>query len=383
MLLTHDQIKAEIASGGITAISLDTTVFDKSQNRFEHAPLSQLQQFCGRGFRFLLSDVVVGEVKSHVIRDAKDSASKVQAAIKTTGQTWQTLPDVRDAAMGTLFRGETPEAMCLRRFGAFAAGTGMTVVQSGPLVSIDRLLVDYFASAPPFATNAVKKSEFPDAIALHALEKWATEQTTKVLVVSKDGDWRAFCEKSAVLVAVGELSDALSLFHGAATKMCSLVSEAISNKRIDIDAEIKAAVQSAAEYLDFVPEASAAYYYEPFLDLVEVEDFELLPIGQEGNLLLKPVDHDTDYLVAEAQVRVTLLVTTSFSFSVTDPIDRDEMPIGSASASESIELLVRVFLTFEGDFAKAPELVSVEAEFDSKSYRIDFGEVEPGWGRDE
>lgn len=383
MLLTHDQIKAEIASGSITAISLDTTVFEHSQNRFEHAPLSQLKQFLGSDIRFLLSDVVAGEVKSHVVRDAKDSASKVKAAIRTTGQTWQTSPSVRDAAMSTLFSGETPEAMCLRRFGAFAAATGMTVVQSGPLVSVDRLLVDYFASIPPFATNAVKKSEFPDAIALHALEKWATEQATKVLVISKDGDWKGFCEKSAVLVAVEELSDALSLFHGAATVICSLISEAISSERIDINAEIKSAVQSAAEYLDFVPEANAAYYYEPSLDLVEVEDIELLPTGRQDNVLLKPVDHGTDYLVAEARVRVALLVTTSFSFSVTDSIDRDEVPIGSASASESIELLVKVFLTFEGDLANAPEVVNVEAEFDRKSYDIDYGEVGPDWGHDE
>ena len=383
MLLTHDQIKAEIASGGITAISLDTTVFEQSQNRFEHAPLSQLKQFLGSDIRVLLSDVVEGEVKSHVIRNAKDSELKVKAAIRTTGQTWQTPPDVRSAAIATLFGGETPEAMYQKRYGAFAAATGLTVVRSGSLVSIDHLLVDYFSANPPFATKAVKKSEFPDAIALHALERWATGQATKVLVVSKDGGWKAFCERSAVLVAVEELSDALSLFHGAATVMCSLVSEAISSKRLDLDAEIKSALLGAAEYLDFIPEANAAYYYEPSLGLVEVEDFELLPIDAPGNLLLKPVDHDTDYLVAEAQVRVTLLVTTSFSFSVTDATDRDEVPIGSSSVSKSIELIAKVFVTFEGELATAPQVVTVEAEFDHSAYDIDYGEVEPDWGYDE
>ena len=109
-------------------------------------------------------------------------------------QTWQTSREARYAAMATLLGGETPEAMCDRRFDAFAAATGLTVVQSGPLVSVDRLLVDYFVANPPFATNAVKKSEFPDAIVLHALEKWATDRATKILIVAKDGDWKSYFE---------------------------------------------------------------------------------------------------------------------------------------------------------------------------------------------
>ncbi len=89
MLMTKDEIKAEIAAGGIRAIALDTTIFEKSHNRFEHAPLSQLKQFLGSAVRFLISDVVAGEVRAHVIRDAKEAEASVRAAMREMGQKWQ------------------------------------------------------------------------------------------------------------------------------------------------------------------------------------------------------------------------------------------------------------------------------------------------------
>ena len=184
-------------------------------------------------------------------------------------------------------------------------------------------------------------------------------------------------------VAVDELSDALSLFHQDAKMVCSLVSAAIASKQLNLDAKIESALQDAAEYLEFAPEANGPYYYEPDVDMVEVEGFEFLPIGQQGSLLLKPVDHDTDYLVAEALVRVILSVTTSFSFSVTDSIDRDEVPMGSASVSKPVKLVAKVFVTLYGDLAHAPNVDSVEAEFERRSYHIDYGEVEPDWGYEE
>jgi hypothetical protein len=58
------------------------------------------------------------------------------------------------------------------------------------------------------ATNAVsyttpvgtikerKKSEFPDALALLSLERWATQNKSLVLLVSADGDWKKLVEQS-------------------------------------------------------------------------------------------------------------------------------------------------------------------------------------------
>ncbi|PTR33073.1 hypothetical protein C8J98_104288 [Luteibacter sp. OK325] len=47
---------------------------------------------------------------------------------------------------------------------------------------------DYFSSLPPFAAISKKKSEFPDALTLLALEAFGDEMQRCILVVSEDKD---------------------------------------------------------------------------------------------------------------------------------------------------------------------------------------------------
>ena len=380
MRLTTNEIKEEIAAGRISAITLDTTIFDASKNGFEHGGLAQLKQFLGSDTRFVISDVIAGEVKSHVLRDARDAEARVRAELKAVGGAWQASRETRDAAMAVLLSGESPEEMFDRRYGAFVNATGLTTIESGALVDVKCLLRDYFTAKPPFGTNVTKKNEFPDAIALHALERWAVNVGTKMLVVAKDGDWKAYCGPSDVLVVVDDLGDALSLFHEDSTVICALISELTSNGALDLHGCVREALGSAAENIDFVPEASAAYYYETDVYEVEVEDFTVMPVRDQVNVLFKPVDRGEDYLVVEAQLRVKLAVTTSFSFSVTDSIDRDEVPIGSTSISQTIEMVAKAFITFEGDLAKHPLVGDIEVEFERTSYAVDYDEIEPDWG---
>ena len=63
-------------------------------------------------------------------------------------------------------------------------------------VSHDEVIRRYFATEPPFSTKERKKSEFPDALALLSLERWATQNKSLVLLVSADGDWKKLVEQS-------------------------------------------------------------------------------------------------------------------------------------------------------------------------------------------
>jgi hypothetical protein len=142
-------------------------------------------------------------------------------------------------------------------------------------------------------------------------------------------------------------------------------------------------LSSSAENIDFVPEACAAYYYEPEVCEIEVKDFEFSPVRKPGNVIFKPVDRDENYLVVEAQLVVKISVTTSFAFSVTDSIDRDEVPIGSASISTTIEMDAKVFITFDGDLAQNPVASHIDVEFERGNFEVDYGEVGPDWDDDD
>lgn len=71
-----DEIKRAISDNEISAITLDTSVFDGNGNRFEHGLLPRLAQFNTTDVSLVLSDVVAGEVCKHVTQAAADAQSK-------------------------------------------------------------------------------------------------------------------------------------------------------------------------------------------------------------------------------------------------------------------------------------------------------------------
>lgn len=378
MQMTAEEIKAEIVAGNITAISVDTSVFESNGNRLEHGVLPLLKQFQGTDISFILCDVVVGELKSHIKKEATDAASKVHSALREVGKTWQIPRARRDDVITSLFGGESSEQMTERRFQAFEAFTGLKVIKSGAYVKVERLLDDYFGAKPPFGTNISKKAEFPDAIALQSLEGWAEENDAVVLVVSKDGDWRDFCVSSDRLVCVPELVDGLSYFHQSAEFTCAHLAQLIRNGELKLDDAIVAAAEQTLDYVTFIPEAYSGYFYE-----AEVEGFEVTAVeihDDEGTL--KPVDQDDGYLVAEASVTLTVAVTSTFSFSIEDHVDNDTVPMGSATATQEVKVKARAFITFEGDFVQNTEVSGVEVEFERRAIYVDFGDVSPDWQDD-
>jgi len=88
---------------------------------------------------------------------------------------------------------------------------------------------------------------------------------------------------------------------------------------------------------------------------------------------------EEDVLVVEAEVAVTIAVTANLRFSIVDSIDKDEVPIGSASPTTEHVLNFKVILTFEGDLAADAEVVEAEVEVPKTSMYVDFGDVGPDW----
>lgn len=379
MDLTDDQIKESIADSEISAITLDTSIFSGNGNRFEHGLLSRLKQFNDTEIHVVLSDVVVQELKAHVITESTDAQSKVRAGIKLASKAWQFNAVQRDDAMRSLFGGEAPEQLAQRRIAAFVESSAVDIVESASRVSVARILADYFSATPPFGKSAAKKSEFPDAFALQALEHWAEEKALLLLVVSKDSDWLRYCKTSPRLVATDDLANALSYFHQNAEVACARLIERFKEDPLPIESSIEDAVRDATDRLTFTPEVSSGYFYD-----ADVSEIDVTSISIENDLkTLRPfkvIDKpQEDVLVVEAAIEATIAVSTSFEFSVTDPIDKDEVSIGSASATVDVPMDLRVILTFEGDLAGDAELVEVEVEMGSRSIVVDYGDVGPDW----
>jgi len=105
------------------------------------------------------------------------------------------------------------ESLSKNQINKFLAESDAIVVEADDYIHVSDVLDCYFNSDPPFHKDNPKKEEFPDAIALLSLEAWAEEEEREIVVVSRDADWIAFCEKSEKLHLVKDLATALALFQ--------------------------------------------------------------------------------------------------------------------------------------------------------------------------
>ena len=380
-----DEIKRAIADNEISAITLDTSVFDGNGNRFEHGLLPRLAQFNTTDISFVLSDVVAGEVCRHVTHEAAEARSKVMAALKEVGKAWQVGNARRDEVLELLFCKEQPEALSRRRFNAFVEKVGAGIIESGPRVDVARMLDDYFSSKPPFGKAALKKNEFPDAIALQALDSWAAEEGTVLLAVSRDADWKKFAKSSENLVVIDDLAEALGYFHQNANVACARLVDRVASGQLDLIDTIRGVIESEVDRSVFIPAMESAYNFDADVYEAVVKAVALDPIAYfAGPFSVVDKPSETE-LVVEAEVEVEIEVFADITFSVTDSFDRDQVAVGSARSRATTNRTFNVLLTFEGDLAADAQLIDAEvwAKGKDRYITVDFGEVSPQWDSDE
>ena len=168
-LLSEDDIKARITANGIGAISIDTSVFDKYQCDLKSQALLGLGQLKGAATRLVLSEIVAGEVKSHIKREATESLGKLKSALGQIRKRWQIVVDYAavDAVLGIQ---QSPADFAAEAFATFSGVVEPEIIKVDGLVTHAEILRRYFASEPPFSTSEIKKNEFPDALALLRLK---------------------------------------------------------------------------------------------------------------------------------------------------------------------------------------------------------------------
>lgn len=377
--LTSDEIKDAIAAGEIGAITLDTSIFDANGLRLEGGLLQRLEQFRGSGIDFVLSEIVANEVVAHVTKGASEARAQFESACKGLEKSWLASKELLDATGAAVFQGDTPKELAQRRFDAFVEKMDCAIIESSEHVDVKELLRRYFVPESPFSQKENKKNEFPDAFALLSLEGWAESSGKKLLVVSKDGDWTRFCKDSELLVAVDDLGTALSLFHRDASVACNALSLRLQNGGFpNLVEAIEDAIYRHIDGMDFIVDAEAAYSFED-----EIGDYEILDvvIGDGGMAEIEPIDAGDDYLVAKIPVSVGMRVECDFSFSIKDGIDKDYVPIGSASVSTEKTLSFDVLVTLGTPVSEADSIDDIEVTGKGRLY-LEFGYVEPNWHED-
>jgi len=375
--LTEAAIRMQVASGEISLLSLDTCIFDRYRHGLNLGLLARLSQFAGTEVQVTLSDIVVREVRQHMSADAEDARSKVVSSVRRFGKYWGVSSEDGEAAIAPLIRDRTAGQVVEVCLDAFQRDAAAIVVGTAPRVRIQDLVERYFEVRVPFENKKDKRHEFPDAMALLALENYAEEQDKRMLLVSTDGGWKRFAQESPHLVCVSDLSTALSFFQALPLVVSARLAERLRAGDLpELDEEIERALSSFAEGMELYIEASSSYFFEE--DLPETE---ILDVRYEDDPLFVPVEQDDDVYVLELTVWADARVTCSFSFSMKDWIDKDYVSVGSNTVMTEIEMPFSLTVTIEGD--PDGEFQVTDVEIIQWESHVDFGEVEPDWGEPE
>lgn len=216
-------------------------------------------------------------------------------------------------------------------------------------------LIDlYFNKKPPFHNENPKKSEFPDAIALASLEAWSIKENRKILVVSRDGDWKSFCDQSNRLYLLNDLATALEMFQRR-SYLVSDIAELLEQFSIDINdrtSRLGKEIISSIKFFDWdnhkrIIGASSPYLFkEEDMQVDEVASYSLM----SGAQAIKVTKMDAEYISVIFTLDVHLKFGLAVGFSEWDEGSKTEIPVGFSripiSANMDITVLVDIPLGY-------------------------------------
>ena len=376
-LLINNELRSLVANGKITTLTVDTNIFDEKRLKLNSPTLLALKGLGARGFRFVLAGTVAKEVELHVENAAEVAFRTAKKGVGTALGAFDTVNPSRQELMKQITRGLKPEQIARERLDQFVRDTSCEVLKDTERVEMADLFGRYFTGQAPFGDGR-KKDEFPDALALLALEEFARSEMAGMLVVSKDKDWQKFCANSDWLYPVPEIENALALVANAEPALRRVAFDWMAEE--EHKQELFRHFESLAEEIEFEVHAHPSTgECETYTWGNEVKSIHLPP-EEEIDIIDLELDEGNNVvgLILSFQLGLSLCVSVEVSFSVWDSIDRDSISLGSRSLGvdreEDFPATVKFQVSNLGSEDEDWDIVDVE--IGPKHVEIDLGEID-------
>lgn len=377
-----EKINNQILAGQITALTIDTSIFEKNGLALESGLLAQLEQFRESEFELVIANTVADEVKRHLAKNASDATKALRTALTHTAKhrALSSMHQEELTALSSVAAADV-DARARQRFDEWAERVGADVIREAEFASIADVMRRYEAGEPPFAETGEKKHEFPDAVALSTLEGWAEDRNTQILAVAHDKDWQRYGAQSKRLVVVDDLADALSTIQGmgaAREPAVRLATLFIAGDAVQLYATVLDAVRHQVDKFEFRVEADSQFAVQEEGIEATVDDISLnIPDGT-GNTLDTISHHDGQAVIKVGGI-ASLDLDVYFSFEKFDSIDRDYVGMGNATIPELAEIEFEVLVTVQTD---ENGLILDGVELLPVTHDMYFNDIEPDWMSD-
>lgn len=170
-------------------VFIDSSIYIARNFNFNDQLLGQIAKLAdGDHIRLFITEIVVNEVKNKINEKSKEAKAALES-IRKKGMILRNVSQYN--AVFNIDLSNTITSSVFKRFDDFMALTKISTI-SVDSVSISTLLSSYFRGIAPFSDK--KKSEFPDAINLLALDNWCNINSESMYVISSDIDLANYCE---------------------------------------------------------------------------------------------------------------------------------------------------------------------------------------------
>ncbi len=372
-----DEIELDFGS-----ITIDNATYKCEGYRFYEGLLAQMRQFKESPVKVLQTDIVHNEAINHIGQEISKTRSSIEQALRSANKQLKIKSEVIENARALLSVDGSEAEIAEARLEKYYEFIGAEKIDSGRYADLSRLMEMYFATEAPFESGKDKKNEFPDAIALLALEGWAEENEINIIAVSQDKGWKNFSEGSDRITLVSSLAEALEKFQPH-NKVVSIISHIREDSLLDgenhVLEEIEQAIINSVDGCDIWVEASSYMHFE-WEDVSASYISHELDKDQDGLVKIRVVSINDEEIVLKVGATVEVEVEAGFDFSVRDSIDKDYVGMGGNVCTTTESYHTDILLSLTGDFSQDFDDIDVaEVEVLETIGRADFGEVEPDW----
>lgn len=215
---------------------LDTQVFIAANFQYDSGHLQKLTSLAQGGRVSLhLTNITIQEIEANIIKAVREAKSAINKVRKDGKILWNSKQPSFECIFAK-FETEAIQFHLIEQFHQFLS-EGQVDIISVTNVDIDAVFSKYFANTPPFGSGE-KKSEFPDAFVIAALEQWSIENNQRMYVVSSDGDMVSACSLSDYLLPLDRVEALIELIIFEDEYVPELVHDLLEAKQDMLDEQI-------------------------------------------------------------------------------------------------------------------------------------------------
>ena len=362
-----------------SALTIDTSIFEKNGLKLNKGLLAQLHQFKDNPIKLILSDIVYLELKSHLDRKEKETKSKIESALNDASDYLNCCIDDMEKIKSLIKLNYQAESISKLILEEFIRKCGIELVKGEEYCEMKSLIDMYFQNLAPFKESGNKKNEFPDAIALLSLHTWAQENDKNLLAVSADDDWKKFLQNKSNIKVTDNLAQAMEILNkqnqALDSIICEIQSDFLKNKNSEIFKRISSAIEEDIDIC--VINAQSAYNYNIDDQKANLIDVEVLKEDNGKKLKVYIVDINSEAITISITCEVFCNIEATFNFSTWDPIDKEYVSLGRSTKIIKTSYKPDVLVYLRGNISDGLENMYIYDITIDDFLIVDMGEISP------